>query len=38
MDPAGGDTFSTGAVHPACTLICYRRAAHLNLLTTNNPK
>lgn len=28
----------TGFLRLACALICYRRAARLNLLTTNNPK
>ena len=27
----------TGFLHLACALICYRRAARLNLLTSNNP-
>lgn len=27
-----------GFLHLACALICYRRAARLNLLTSNNPK
>ena len=26
----------TGFLHLACALICYRRAARLNLLTSNN--
>ena len=28
----------TGFLRLACALICYRRAARLNLLTSNNPK
>ena len=28
----------TGFLHLACALICYRRAARLNLLTSNNTK
>ena len=28
----------TGFLSLACALICYRRAARLNLLTSNNPK
>jgi hypothetical protein len=28
----------TGFPRLACALICYRRAACLNLLTSNNPK
>jgi transposase len=28
----------TGFLRLACALICYRRAAQLNLLTSNNPK